>query len=630
MSTLIGFCLLFFLSTGVNALGKESKKLLSTGTSVLDNSEEILPVEQAFLFSENIEGSRLYLNWDMPSGYYLYKDKFEITSNNGSVSSSLNFDSIAKEVSDPIFGDVEVFYNNARAFLEIDPSFNGDLKVSVTYQGCASGRLCYPPETVEVVSSVSSETPTPGLDNIVTDGLYIDDGAEPDPVSESVAKTDKNTPIGSELSSPLDLASLISSSSLIWTVSIFFILGLALTFTPCVLPMIPIVSSIVVGSGSNIGKKRSFNLSVSYVLGMSIVYTALGLLVGSLGADWNLQAAAQNPWVLGAFALLFFGLALSMFDLYEIRVPGFVQGFVESKGKGGSLPGAFSIGALSALAVSPCVSAPLAGALLYLSTTNDFVLSGLALFSLSLGMGLPLILIGTFGKAFAPKSGAWMLSVKYVFGFILLGTGLWMLSRTLPSDVSLFLWGSLGVAFAAFLFDTKNNLKRFKIVPVIGAALFLIWSVFVLAGAATGQGSATITAPLKGFAQEDESSKVELFRVVDTQGELEEILSEGRPVLVDVYADWCISCLVMDEEIFSQEEVQQLSGVIQFVKYDMTDFDADHKAFLNENSLIGPPALMFYDQAGNLIKEATLPGEIDLELFMAHTLTSVLPVIDQN
>lgn len=585
-----------------------------------------MPVSKAFAFSYDLQGSDIYLHWRMPEGYYLYKDKTSVVQDEAVDASGLRFISTPDEVSDDIFGDVEVFYGQAQAILPLDPDFQGDLNVSLTFQGCAAGLLCYPPQTVSFPVSVEDKDQSSGLDSIVTDGLYVEEG-ETTVDKENLASEKASLPSSYY---PPGARDALSSSGFALTVGVFFAIGLLLTFTPCVLPMIPVISSIIIGSEGKFGSGRAFRLSLGYVVGMVFVYTGLGLMAGGLGAEWNLQAEMQKPWVLGLIAMLFFALALSMFDVYQIRLPESLMGFVASKGKGGSMPGAVILGALSALAVSPCVTAPLAGTLTYLSVTGDYLLSGAALFAMSIGMGVPLILIATLGREFIPTSGEWMMQVKYFFGFLLLGTGIWMLSRVLPNNVTMFLYGALGIGFSIFLFELKKVLRHFQSLVLTAGYIMLFWSFFVFAGSAAGLRSASLSAPLKGFISEAPSEQVNLFEVVDNKKDLLELVGDGKPVMVDVYADWCVSCQIMDNEIFDKQEVRDLSDTLRFVKFDMTDFNRGHKEFLNENALIGPPALIFYYPNGDVIDEATLAGEVTLEVFLSHIKNNVRPFIDQN
>lgn len=618
-------------------LGASASSSFASVSSLLQSSnplqkDALLPVEEAFDFSYETSKGKVYLNWSMPDGYYLYKDKFAVSTESQTVKiSEIEFSTDHQRVSDSIFGDVDVFYRQANGHVEIDSAFDGDLTLSVSFQGCASGRLCYPPETVSIDVFVDHSSTTPGLDEIVTDGLYVMDdpdlGSEPD---ASVEPLETKKAESSDLNTPKGIFETLRSSSFIWTVALFFMLGAALTFTPCVLPMIPIISSIIVGSENQLSRKRSFALSMSYVAGMALVYTSIGIAVGAMGSAWNLQAAVQTPWILGVIATLFLLLALAMFDVYEIRLPRFLTSLMGSKREGGSVKGVFVAGGISALVVSPCVTAPLAGTLIYLSTTSDYLLSGAALLAISLGMGLPLVVIGTFGRDVLPKSGPWMVSVKYFFGFMLTGMAIWMISRVLPSNVSLFLWGALGIGLSVFLFDIRKIAVKFKAIPIVASILVLLWSAFLIAGSATGKGKATLTAPLADLMSEEVHKEDNLFEIVESQSQLQEIIGRGKPVLVDVYADWCISCLVMDKEIFATQQVRDLREQFTFVKFDMSDFSNDHKAFLNKNALIGPPALVFYYRNGDVIEEATLPGEIDLEIFLDHIKQQVLPFIDQN
>jgi thiol:disulfide interchange protein DsbD len=389
--------------------------------------------------------------------------------------------------------------------------------------------------------------------------------------------------------------------------------------------MVPILSSIIAGQKGAMTTARGFTLSLSYVMGMAFTYTILGVLVGFFGAKANVSAWMQQPWVLGIFSGIFVLLALSMFGFYEIQLPSRLRDSLDNisrKQQGGQWLGVTLMGMISALVVSPCVSAPLAGALLYISSTGDAVLGGGALFALSLGMGAPLIAIGSTGAKLLPKAGAWMDKVKQIFGIVLMGVALWLMQRVLHETIALVLWSLLFVASGLHigaLTSAKNGWQRLS--QSLGLML-LLWGGLVLVSVALGKGD--LAEPLKsltvqpaGQAGTMANVETKLFTRITHDAELGVMLGAGKPLVLDVYADWCISCKVMDEEIFAQPSVRVLAEEFDFVQLDVTDFTDEHKAMLDRYGLVGPPAVMFFNAQGNLIKSASIAGEVDLNGFLS-------------
>ena len=402
----------------------------------LEQEEEFLPVDEAFVLSAEVGADGAVLaKWEMPDGYYLYRHRFEFsTRGSGAEAVALGDPEIppGKAKYDDFFGDVEVYYHNAQARVPV--SGGGLVEVGIGYQGCADAGLCYPPETRWValeVGGAGSGTAIPPAASSPTDS------------APAVGQTEEQ-----------NLAGLLTSASMLTALAIFFAAGIGLAFTPCVLPMVPILSSIIVGESESLSRARAFTLSLVYVLGMAVTYAILGVLMGVFGASLNLQAALQSPVVLSVFAVVFVALSLSMFGFYELRLPHALQNRLNAlseKQGGGKHLSVAVMGSLSSLVVSPCVSAPLAGALIYISTTGDGVLGGLALLALGLGMGVPLLLIGASGGHLLPRAGAWMDSVKAVFGVLLLGVAIWLLERVVPPSVTLALWAALAVGAGVYL-----------------------------------------------------------------------------------------------------------------------------------------------------------------------------------
>lgn len=584
-----------------------------------------LPVDQAFRFDASVsqaEGSQpvtVHARWQIAPGYYLYRHAFAVAVRPAA----------AAELSEPVipagkpkvdeyFGEVEVYYGAATLSVAV-PRQLAAAEVGVTYQGCADAGLCYPPETRWVaVAGTGAEKPSPA-------------------VSASGGAAD----IG--LTEDRRLAGLLADSSFITALALFFLGGIGLAFTPCVLPMVPILSSIIVGQKGTLTRGRAIRLSVSYVVGMALTYALVGTLVGLFGAGLNLQAALQSPPVLVAFSGLFVVLALAMFGFWELRLPTALEQRLNDVGDrvgGGRHVSVLLMGALSALVVSPCVSAPLAGALIYLSTTGDAVLGGAALLALGLGMGVPLIIVGASGGHLLPQSGPWMTTVKAVFGVGLLAVSVWMLERVLPPSVTLALWALLAIGAGVYLgaLDGAPRQGWQQLWKALGLVLVL-WGALLLVGAASGADDPL--RPLSRSAVADEAAagsangavagrlEWQLVRGVDDlRSQLTAASASGRPVLLDLYADWCISCKIMERNVYPQPGVAARMSQFLMLKADVTaNSDAD-RALLDSLGLFGPPSLVFFGPDGQEVPETRVQGEIDAERLLAHldrVLTRMAP-----
>lgn len=585
----------------------------SFGTS----SNEPLPVEKAFqLRSELGDAGEVKLVWDVQPDYYLYRDKIEIgLPDHLELVDRRDISGEMKE--DPLFGRVEVYHNTARVDLLLghlpDTADSGTL--SITYQGCWEGGVCYPPvtETLDV-------SKLPAAAGLSWSTASLEATSKPQAASEGAEQ-----PYVSEQD---QFAGLLASGNWILMLGAFFLAGLALSLTPCVLPMIPILSGIIAGQGHRVSTPRAFALSLVYVLAMALTYTLAGVLAGLFGA--NLQATFQNPRVIGSFSAVFVLLALSMFGFYELQLPSVLQSRVSSashRQKGGTLAGVAVMGLLSALIVGPCMAAPLAGALIYIGQSGDPVLGGAALFALSMGMGVPLLLVGASAGRLLPKAGVWMEGVKAGFGVILLLMAVWMLDRVIATEVTMLLTGLILVVSAVYLRaldklpEHDNGWHRFwkgvgLILLVYGAALL----VGVLAG------NRSLLYPLQGLAGSGAQAqqRAELpFTTIKTEPELDAILQQakanGEPVMLDFYADWCISCIELEYVTFNDAGVQQALAPFRLVKLDLTEHNDAARALYKRFSLIGPPALVFYDGSGEIRPELTLIGVIEPEDFVAQT-----------
>ena len=587
----------------------------SLGDSWLEEEPEFLPVDKAFVLSTEVatDGAVL-VRWEMADGYYLYRHRFGFdTRASESVADSavvLGEPEIppGKKKNDEWFGEVEVYYHQAQARIPVT-SGGGPVEVGISYQGCADMGLCYPPETKWVAMDLDLDLGSVGAGPVGGSGQ----------TSAAVLETSERA-----------LASMLRDGGLLTSLLLFFLGGIGLAFTPCVLPMVPILSSIIVGESDTITRPRALWLSLTYVLGMALTYALIGTLVGLFGASMNLQAALQSPPVLGFFALVFVALAFSMFGFYELQLPQRWQSGLNSLGQrlgGGKLVSVFVMGSLSSLVVSPCVSAPLAGALIYISSTGDAVLGGGALLALGLGMGVPLLAIGASGGHLLPRAGAWMNSVTAVFGVLLLAVAVWLLARVVAPGITLVLWAALamgaGVYLGALDFGARQGWSQLW--KATGAFSF-IYGILLLIGAASG--AVDPLQPLQRIAgnsngESNQARATELaWHAVDNLAELAETLkstsAQGQPAVLDLYADWCISCKVMERSVFPQPHVAALLAEFRMLRADVTDNNPDHQALLERFGLFGPPSLLFFSADGRELTEVRIQGEIDADALAAH------------
>ncbi len=569
------------------------------------NQGPFIPPEQAFILSADVDDAyNLTVRWDITDGYYLYRDKFRFELIDADGISIQAFElPRGEEKHDENFGLMEVFHNEIEAKLPLqrDNTLATDITLQVKYQGCAEAGFCYPP-----------------MKQLLTLSL-------PKAIGPPPARTSNS----SFVSAQDRYANNLAQDSLLLSMLSFFGLGLLLTFTPCVLPMIPILSSIIAGQGSNITTRRAFSLSLIYVLAMALTYTIAGVIAALFGS--NLQAAFQNPWVLGSFSAVFVVLALSMFGFYELQMPQTIQNKLTSfsnKQRGGSYVGVAVMGLLSALIVGPCIAAPLAGALIYIGQTGDAVLGAAALFSLSMGMGAPLLLIGTSAGKLIPKAGPWMNTIKAIFGVMLIGVAIWMLERIIPAAIGMALWGILLVVCAVYLGaverlqpEASGWRKLWKGVGIVT----LIYGGMLLIGAASG--SKDPLQPLISTCQGDDCGQTtqqhslafkQIKGMKGLQQELQLAAAQNKTAMLDFYADWCISCVEMEKKTFSDTGVQAALADTILLQADVTLNDAQDKELLETFGLFGPPSILFFDQSGQELSKFRLMGFLDADGFKTH------------
>lgn len=601
-------------------------------------AEEFLPVDQAFRLKHEPAGANaLKLEWKIAPGYALYRDRIAVgvdTPADVRVA-PIVFKTVAVFKNDPSFGRVAVFHDDAKALLTLSgvpaSAAGKPVAVWVRYQGCADAGLCYPPQTVKIT-----------LNKVEAVGAVTTAAVQAAPAVVTPASTDTraaSTPeaTGKEALPSKDrgledaggIAGFLGHASLPLILLTFFVLGLGLTFTPCVFPMMPILSGLIAGDDSGaMSTGRAFRLSLAYVLGMATTYAVVGTLVGYFGARANVQIWLQTPVVLIGFAFVFVLLALSMFGFYELQLPSFLRDRLHnlsSQQKGGRMVGVFIMGILSALVVSPCVSAPLAGTLVYISTTGNAVLGGLALLALGLGMGAPLVLIGTSGGKLLPRAGNWMLVVKAVFGVSLLAVAIWLVARVVPGQVTLVLWALLigisGIYMGAFEAAAMGWQRMAK-----GLGLFFVlYAAFLFAGAATGQDDPL--HPLGSFAHPAVAptatlpQQVQFTRVTSEQqlrAALDAAARAGKPAVVDFYADWCAACQVMERTTFRDPGVITALDRRVRLQVDLSHNTDDQRRLLDTFHLYGPPAMLFFDAKGEEQKDMRVQSEITPERLRAR------------
>ncbi|WP_433694824.1 protein-disulfide reductase DsbD [Herbaspirillum seropedicae] len=557
-------------------------------------AEDYLPPEQAFQLSGRmVDAQTLELSYRIADGYYMYRDRFHFSAE-GATLGEPQFPAGKRKYDENFQQEVETYHQSVTARVPVSGAVDKFVVAAVS-QGCADKGLCYPPMTLKLAMSTQA-------------------------IGQSVSPAGAEGAVqGSTGGSDIDGIAAVLKGGKLWSIlSLFFVLGIGLSFTPCVLPMLPILSSIIVGQqpAAGGGRGRSFLLSVDYSLGMALIYTGLGVVAGMLGE--GLSAYLQNPWVLGAFALLMAGLALSMFDLYTLQVPASVQSKLStaSGGASGKWLGVFLMGAISALIVGPCVAAPLAGALLYISQTGNVMLGGSALFAMAMGMSVPLLLIGASAGTLLPRAGAWMDAVKRFFGVLMLGTALWMISPVIPAWLQVAGWAALGVGYGAFLLWTRPAgwiARAFGLVVVTLGLLQLV-------SAATG--GRDPLAPLSHLRGQSAAAHATDFVRIRSSAELDAALQqnaagERRPVMLDFYADWCVSCKEMERFTFTDERVKARFGQMLLLQIDVTANNADDRAMLKRFNLFGPPGIMFFDADGRELASRRVIGYQDADRFIS-------------
>lgn len=601
----------------IAALGALSESLGVGGGS----EDEVLEPDQAFRFSMDVaDPNTLMARWQIAPDHYMYRGKISFQLADGQAIQLGQVELPAGEKKhDEFFGDIEIYHNQVEARIPLlrnnpEPT---SVQITATYQGCAEiTGICYPP-----------------IKKTLTLAL---------PAATSLATTADEAPPGAAVSQPEviseqdQIAASLASGNTLLTILTFFGFGLLLAFTPCVFPMIPILSSIIVGQGENITTRKAFAMSLTYVLAMALTYTVAGVIAGWFGE--NLQAAFQNPWILGSFAAVFVALSLSMFGFFELQMPSALQSRlteISNRQQGGTLLGVAVMGFLSALIVGPCVAAPLAGALIYIGQTGDAVLGGAALFALSLGMGAPLIAIGTSAGKLLPRAGGWMDAIKAVFGVLLLAVAIWMLERVVPPAVTMLLWGLLLIISAIYMkaLDplAPEGSGWQKLWKGLGVVLLVIGSLQLIGAAAGGR---DYLQPLKGLqlgmgsgvaSSEQHVTFKRIKTVADLERELAGASNQGKMVMLDFYADWCIYCKDYEKYVFTDSRVKTELDKVVLLQADVTANDDEDTALLKHVKVTAPPAILFFDKQSNEMRGYRVVGLMDADEFLAHVKQAMQP-----
>ena len=613
--------------------------LQSLGEEIgLTDDDEIPHPDTAFALSARLDNNQVVQSqFAIYPNTYLYREKTKVALIDGE-GHSIGAISLprGKDKYDEFLGDTEVFYDQLKISVPVISSANAskNYTLSYQYQGCVEDRICYPPITKYL--KVNSKTGEIGISDDISPGQVNNDQLQQSTQAvETTQFMNSSTSAAVEQSEQDSFAGLLKDVSP-WSILLFFLAGIGLTFTPCVFPMIPILSSIIAGQGESITTRKAFSLSLIYVLSMALTYAIVGAIVGYYGAEFNIQIWFQDPIVLGVFAGIFVLLALSMFGFYDIQMPTAIQSrltTISNSQEGGTLIGVGLMGLFSAIIVGPCITAPLVGALIFISQTQNWQLGGLALFALGLGMGVPLLIIGTSAGNLLPRAGLWMDSVKAVFGVALLAVAIWLLERVLPVAITMALIAALLVTSAIYLGALTNlneNSSGWHKLNKGAGVLLLLYGAAYLFGAVSG--SKDLLQPLHGIVQSGGSSSqarkeehIQFRQIKGVQGlqkALDDSVRQQRYTMLDFYADWCISCKEMERYAFTHPEVLSALSDVNNLQTDVTANDAIDTEFMTSLGIYGPPAILFFDKNGNEIKHRRVVGEMSGEEFAAHVLST--------
>jgi thiol:disulfide interchange protein DsbD len=565
----------------------------------LNSANSFVPVDQAFPFNYYQQDGKILIDWQVKEGYYLYQHSLDFTGKNLAIG-SVEIEN-GQPYQDEFFGEVSIY--TQPLFVQVPlQSYQDGSQLIVKYQGCAKAGFCYPPE----IRVIDIEPFTPSAEVTNTSNTTANSEISEQATSTPLAEERSAAPVSKEAG----LAEQLSDSW--WTPLLFLALGVGLAFTPCVLPMYPILTGIVLGGGK-LSQGRALMLSFIYVQGMALTYTLLGLVVASAGMQF--QAAMQHPYVLMGLSVLFVALALSMFGVYNLQLPSSVQTWLNNqsnKQQGGNTLGVFAMGAISGLVCSPCTTAPLSGALLYVAQSGDLFTGGIALYALAMGMGIPLMLVAVFGNKLLPKAGSWMDKVKIVFGFVLLAAPIFLLERIIPEFWATVLWSALGFVAFGWLYHSKNSL------PFGGWKQSAVGIIAMLGLFASAQPALNYWFAEKSVEQVAQIEFARINTVEELEIQLIEAKKLGKPVMLDFYADWCVACKEFEKYTFHQADVEnKLSGFV-LLQADVTKNLPQDIELLKQMQVLGLPTIEFWDGKGNHVPNARVTGFMNAETFLQH------------
>lgn len=562
-----------------------------------------LPADKAFVFSAYLEpNNQLILEWNIAPGYYLYRNQLKFTpapfNHVGIGNITLPEGQLRRDM---LHGNYQAYIGSLKVPVTLIKSKKGMLSLNIDYQGCSSAGFCYTPIKKSLKVDLSRMNVPQNLNQYV----------------QSANDTKKSLE-----SNENDILTFFAGGHWPFIMLSFLGLGLLLAFTPCVLPMVPILSGIIVGQGKKKNKKKSLFLSLAYVSGMAITYAIAGVVIALIGN--SVQADLQKPWIIVLFSGLFVLLALSLFGFYELQLPARFQQQItklSNKQTGGTYVGVFLMGSLSTLIVSPCVSAPLVGVLAYIGQTGNVLLGAFALLALGIGMGIPLLLIGVSADKLLPKAGAWMTAVERIFGFVMLGLAIWMLSRMIPGPITLFLWAVLSIAAAIFMGVFSSIRGKLEWMVKGLAVAILTYGIILIIGAV--EGNSDPFHPWEQFNNEQEQTKPKsVFKLISSMDEFQQQKAYAKKndqlVILDFYADWCNSCAMMDRTIFSRDDVQNALKNKMMLRVDLTKNDAFDQALLKQFHVVGPPTIIFFNAKGQELRSFRIVGEVNAEEFLAQ------------
>ncbi|WP_264770247.1 protein-disulfide reductase DsbD [Coxiella burnetii] len=567
-------------------------------------SEQPVPVDQAFQFSAMAKDYQTVIGlWNIKPGFYLYRNRIHFSSLKSADYLGEPLWPRVDTVKDyPGIGKLPVYQGQLRISVPVIKAMNQTLYLKVDYQGCSEKGFCYPPTTKTVAIDLAGNYMQP----VAPLAIDIAPGKTAGPkAAPPITQQDRVT-------------QLLTHKNLFFVLLSFFGFGLLLSFTPCVLPMIPVLSGIIVGQQKY--PKRAFGLSLMYVLGMAITYAIAGVIFGFIGS--TVQAAFQNPWLIGLFSLLFIAMALSLFGLYDLQLPQRWQtrlAQASDRQKHGTYLGTALMGALSTLILSPCVTPALVGVLGYISHTGNASLGGVALFTMGLGMGAPLLLLGAFSRKWLPKAGPWMTVIKHILGVLMLAVAVWLLARILPGTVTMFLWAALAVGSAIALGAlSTTQTKMQKIGKTLGLFL-LVYGIVLATGGLSGNTNPLRPISLASLPEKGEGpSFTAVYTLPDVEHQLKMATTKGQPMMIDFYADWCISCKEMEQFTFANQNVQKALAGFRLLRADVTRNDQGSTVLEKHFGVVAPPTVLFLDPQGKEIPNSRIVGEMSAFRFLKH------------